>query len=43
MELNRELIQRCWLGVKHYVLADSFGMLSAALLLSFLTPTSGAS
>jgi len=25
MELNRELSQRCWLGVKHYVLADSFG------------------
>jgi len=25
MELNRELRQRCWLEVKHFVLDDSFG------------------
>ena len=23
MELNRELSQRCWLGVKHFVLDDT--------------------
>lgn len=43
MKLNRELSQQSWLEVKHSVLDDSFGCKENHLMLSFLTPTSGAS
>ena len=40
MELNRELSQQSWLGVKHCVLDDSFGCEEIHLVLSSLTSTS---
>jgi len=43
MKLNRELSQQSWLEVKHFVLDDSFGCEAPHLVLSSLTPTSGAS
>jgi len=42
MKLNRELIQQSWQEVKHFVLDDSFGCEEPYLVLSTLTPTSGA-
>ena len=35
MKSKRELRQQGWLGVKHSVLDDSFGMLPAYMVLSF--------
>jgi len=43
MELNRELSQTSWLGVKHFVQDDSFGCEGIYLVLSSLTSTSVAS
>jgi len=42
MKLNRELSQQSWQEVKHFVLDDSFGCEEPYLVLSTLTPTSGA-
>ena len=43
MKLKRELSQQSWQEVKHFVLDNSFGCEEILLVLSYLTPTSGAS